>query len=152
MMHENSKHKHNYKEWKKKIEKKGTKLDKQELCPAISTHACIGTLLTRKPKVTLESNETPYVVELTSCTTLRLYVRHCSTRSMITSCLRPWKIALKYSIQHLQSLSISYKLKWMTMHTQMSKTHKTQLKLDSVWSPEVSKWKLNLLRKRVFLF
>lgn len=54
MMHENSKHKHNYREWKKKNEKKGTKLDKQELCPAISTHACIGTLLTKKPKVTLQ--------------------------------------------------------------------------------------------------
>jgi len=33
----------------------------------------------------------PYEVELTRCTTLCLYVRHCSTKSTITSCRRPWK-------------------------------------------------------------
>lgn len=33
-----------------------------------------------------------YAVELTRCTTLCLYVRHCPTRSTITSCLSPYKM------------------------------------------------------------
>lgn len=43
-------------------------------------------------RVTLLKQMGPYEVELTRCTTLCLYVRHCSTKSTITSCLSPCRL------------------------------------------------------------
>lgn len=42
------------------------------------------------------SNTRPYEVELTRCTTLCLYVRHCSTKSTTTSCLSPCKVRMQF--------------------------------------------------------
>ena len=52
-----------------------------------------------------------YEVELTRCTTLCLYVRHCSTRSTITSCLSPCNLR-----RELTNLRIEYELKNIDSH------------------------------------
>lgn len=63
----------------------GEKSNNTTIQHASSLHIVTGSVI---------SNTRPYEVELTRCTTLCLYARHCSTKSTTTSCLSPCKVRM----------------------------------------------------------